>query len=154
MFPTKFQRRRLKCETLTDDRRRTTDAKWWQKLTLPLARWAKQQLIWNHFSWKYSTMIFKSWSSKRPTGKTRFQDICFNVSYHHFLQYFSYILTTKLNGGEKFRQIFNKLHGGTPCHGGCLIGVPLVMWVSGEETLNRYNKLIRETPGHGGCLET
>jgi hypothetical protein len=23
------------------NRRRTTDAKWWQKLTLPLARWAK-----------------------------------------------------------------------------------------------------------------
>jgi hypothetical protein len=37
-----FQRRRLKCEKLTDDRRRTTDAKWWQKLTLPLARWAKK----------------------------------------------------------------------------------------------------------------
>ena len=30
-----FQRRRLKCEKLTDD-------KWWQKLTLPLARWAKK----------------------------------------------------------------------------------------------------------------
>jgi hypothetical protein len=29
-----LQRRRLKCEKLTDD-------KWWQKLTLPLARWAK-----------------------------------------------------------------------------------------------------------------
>jgi hypothetical protein len=36
-----FQRRRLQCEKLTDDRRRMTDAKWWQKLTLPLARWAK-----------------------------------------------------------------------------------------------------------------
>ena len=36
-----FQRRRLKYEKLTDDRRRTPDAKWWQKLTLPLARWAK-----------------------------------------------------------------------------------------------------------------
>ena len=36
-----FQRR-LKCEKLTDDRRRTTDAKWWQKLTLPLARRAKK----------------------------------------------------------------------------------------------------------------
>ena len=32
-----FQRRRLKCEKLT-----TMDAKWWQKLTLPLARWAKK----------------------------------------------------------------------------------------------------------------
>ena len=30
-----FQRRRLKCEKLTDD-------KWWQKLTLPLERWAKK----------------------------------------------------------------------------------------------------------------
>jgi hypothetical protein len=37
-----FQRRRLKCEKLTDDRWRTTDAKCWQKLTLPLARWAKK----------------------------------------------------------------------------------------------------------------
>jgi hypothetical protein len=36
-----FQRRGLKCEKLTDDRPRTMDAKWWQKLTLPLARWAK-----------------------------------------------------------------------------------------------------------------
>jgi hypothetical protein len=36
-----FQRRRLKCEKLMDDRWRTADAKWWQKLTLPLARWAK-----------------------------------------------------------------------------------------------------------------
>jgi hypothetical protein len=37
-----FQRRRLKCEKLMDERRRTTDAKWWQKLTLPLARSAKK----------------------------------------------------------------------------------------------------------------
>ena len=36
-----FQRRRLKCEKLTDDGRQTMDAKWWQRLTLPLARWAK-----------------------------------------------------------------------------------------------------------------
>jgi hypothetical protein len=41
-----FQMRRLKCEKLTDDRRRTTDAKWWQKLTLPLARWAKKAKNW------------------------------------------------------------------------------------------------------------
>ena len=31
-----FQKRRLKCEKLTD--------KWWQKLTLPLARWSKNNL--------------------------------------------------------------------------------------------------------------
>ena len=35
-----IQRRRLKCEKLMDDRWQTTDAKWWQKFTLPLARWA------------------------------------------------------------------------------------------------------------------
>jgi hypothetical protein len=40
-----FQRRRLKCEKLTDDRRRKTDAKWWKKLTLPLAKWAKNGRI-------------------------------------------------------------------------------------------------------------
>ena len=38
-----FQRWRLKCEKLTD-------AKWWQKLTLPLARWAKNVI----------TMYFKN----------------------------------------------------------------------------------------------
>ena len=32
-----FQRRRFKCESLWH----TTDAKWWPKLTWPLARWAK-----------------------------------------------------------------------------------------------------------------
>jgi hypothetical protein len=41
----RFQRRRLKCEKLADDRPRTTDAKWWQKFTLPLARWAKKNFI-------------------------------------------------------------------------------------------------------------
>jgi hypothetical protein len=35
-----FQRR-SKCEKLIDVRWWTADAKWWQKLTLPLARWAK-----------------------------------------------------------------------------------------------------------------
>jgi hypothetical protein len=41
-----FQRRRLKCEKLTDDGRQTTDAKWWQKLTLPLARWVGCKWAW------------------------------------------------------------------------------------------------------------
>ena len=40
----RFQRRRLKCEKLTDDRQQTTDAKWCQKPTLPLARWAKKNI--------------------------------------------------------------------------------------------------------------
>jgi hypothetical protein len=37
----RFQRRRFKCEKLTD--RRTTDAYPWQKLTWPMARWAKKR---------------------------------------------------------------------------------------------------------------
>ena len=45
-----FLQRRLKCEKFTTydgrtDGRRTTDAKWWQKLTLPLARWANKDLM-------------------------------------------------------------------------------------------------------------
>jgi hypothetical protein len=28
--------------------RQTTDAKWWQKLTLPLARWAKKRKFWRY----------------------------------------------------------------------------------------------------------
>jgi hypothetical protein len=39
-----FQRRRLKCEKLTDDGLWTTDVNWWQKLTLPLARFAKKNI--------------------------------------------------------------------------------------------------------------
>jgi hypothetical protein len=35
-----FQRRRLKVNG-----RQTTDAKWWQKLTLPLAKWAKKSIL-------------------------------------------------------------------------------------------------------------
>ena len=39
-----FQRRRFKCEKLTDGRTdgRTTDTYPWQKLTWPMARWAKK----------------------------------------------------------------------------------------------------------------
>jgi hypothetical protein len=44
----RFQRRRFKCEKLTDGQ--TTDAYPWQKLTWPMARWAKNwlpQCKWN-----------------------------------------------------------------------------------------------------------
>ena len=37
----RFQRRRFKCEKLTDGR--TTDAYLWQKLTWPMAKWAKKR---------------------------------------------------------------------------------------------------------------
>ena len=46
----RFQRRRLKCEKLTDD-------KWWQKVTLPLARWAKNVMT------KKSTRIWTKCNS-------------------------------------------------------------------------------------------
>jgi hypothetical protein len=45
-----FQRRKLKCEKLMGDRRRTTDAKWWQKLTLPLARSARKDKRTKHYA--------------------------------------------------------------------------------------------------------
>jgi hypothetical protein len=54
-----FQRRRLKCEKLTDDK--TTDAKWWLKLTLPLARWAKNghvPIATDAFMWRFYCWIF------------------------------------------------------------------------------------------------
>jgi hypothetical protein len=52
-----FQRRRFKCESL----RRTTDAKWWQKLIWPLARWVKKAhcLDKNYMTSKYTLEIWK-----------------------------------------------------------------------------------------------
>jgi hypothetical protein len=44
----RFQRRRFKCEKLTDGR--TTDAYPWQKLTWPIARWAKNKTIGRSFT--------------------------------------------------------------------------------------------------------
>ena len=43
----RFQRRRFKCEKLTDGRKyeRTTDAYPWQKLIWPMARWAKNDKL-------------------------------------------------------------------------------------------------------------
>jgi hypothetical protein len=43
----RLQRRRFKCEKLTDVR--TTDAYPWQKLTWPMARWANNQFIFLYF---------------------------------------------------------------------------------------------------------
>jgi hypothetical protein len=48
-----FQRRRLKCEKLTD-------AKRWQKLTLPLARRAKNEGIFLYFLFFLHTYILNS----------------------------------------------------------------------------------------------
>ena len=63
-----FQRRRFKCEKLT-----TTDHKWWQKLTLPLARWAKNQQS-HHFG---------SFTVAISTSLT-LRNICFRDDYIYF----------------------------------------------------------------------
>jgi hypothetical protein len=49
-----FQRGRLKCEKLTND-------KWWQKLTLALARWAKNDC--NYLNWKVLRLTWSNFQS-------------------------------------------------------------------------------------------
>ena len=46
----RFQRRGVKCEKLTDGR--TTDAYPWQKLTWPMARWAKKPCTEDYRQWR------------------------------------------------------------------------------------------------------
>jgi hypothetical protein len=48
----RFQRRRFKCEKLTDG---WTDAYPWQKLTWPMARWAKNE--WQHKHGQYNSRV-------------------------------------------------------------------------------------------------
>ena len=55
-----FQRRRFKCESL---RRTTTNAKWWQKPTWPLARWAKKECIKN-----YDAILLSKYDSAKKKG--------------------------------------------------------------------------------------
>ena len=74
--------------------RQTTDAKWWQKLMLPLARWAKK--------WK----IKRTWQ-QRPQdrkNKTKTQHICVGHHYSHsrkikntILNYHNYYLPCTRN---------------------------------------------------------
>jgi hypothetical protein len=40
-----------------DDRRQTTDAKWWQKLTLPLARWANKNVDIKFSNWIGASLL-------------------------------------------------------------------------------------------------
>jgi hypothetical protein len=49
---------RIKMWKVNDDGRQTTDAKWWQKFTLPLARWAKKIEI--HVYIYYKCIFFYS----------------------------------------------------------------------------------------------
>jgi hypothetical protein len=79
-----FQRRRLKCEKLTDDRRRTTDAKWWQKLTLPLARWAKISA--NQKQESNVEAIFVNGSGRNEQSYQRTFHRCFLPSFGSFGQ--------------------------------------------------------------------
>jgi hypothetical protein len=65
-----FQRRRLKCEKL-----RTTDTKWWQKLTLPLARWAKKVMIFANKIMSINTHISLP-VSENVYGNVLFFSVC------------------------------------------------------------------------------
>ena len=62
----RFQRIRFKCESL----RRTTDAKWWQKLTWPSARWAKN-VHFIHKCWYWNYMYRFLWYGGNITGNER-----------------------------------------------------------------------------------
>jgi hypothetical protein len=48
--------------------RQTTDAKWWQKLTLPLARWANNSLWWGQYMFLLTSLLSLS--------RTRLTRIC------------------------------------------------------------------------------
>ena len=94
-----FQRRRFKCESL---RRTTTDAKWWQKLTWPLARWAKKgnTRYKLHNSCKVLKIIF-SQSVTYILG-------VFILDYHNRWELFEYIVKAVLRGHlwNKEKQVF------------------------------------------------
>jgi len=70
----RFQRRWVKCEKLTDGR--TTDAYPWQKLTWPMARWAKKAFhsyssngsMSNNFLWWWPSWNSYSYKKKLLKG--------------------------------------------------------------------------------------
>ena len=67
-----FLRRRLKCEKLTTDER--TKETWWQKLTWPLARWAKKGTKRTNNDLNNTTRKKKDWATWTPLkiwGKLR-----------------------------------------------------------------------------------
>jgi hypothetical protein len=82
-----FLRRRFKCESL----RRTTDAKWWQKLTWSLARWAKKGAFDSVASDKvYQLLVHGRWfspgtpaSSTTKTGSHDIAEILLKVALKH-----------------------------------------------------------------------
>ena len=78
-----FPRRRLKCEKLNG--RQTTDAKGWQKLTLPLARWAKNGFNTKEYfsdcDFSYIThSLCESFNTIKDTGTLLWLLICISVT--------------------------------------------------------------------------
>ena len=83
-----FQRRRFKCEKLTDGR--TTDAYPWQKLTWPMARWAKKlnkniedtHICFTHYNFAQYFQDIIYWTQPIKTSS-----FCGKkISLHHFLK--------------------------------------------------------------------
>ena len=91
-----FQSRRLKCEKLTDDRQQTTDTKWWQKLTLPLASWAKNILL--------KHMLMKDILS------AYIRKLTYNIYFSSLIQPFSYAYTAS----NKIKYTCNRVHSQLP----------------------------------------
>ena len=75
----RFQRRRFKCEKLTDER--TTDAYPWQKLTWPMARWAKNQPTRNkNYLWR--PCLLMDWDEMSKLYRGPSIDASYQVSDH------------------------------------------------------------------------
>jgi hypothetical protein len=75
----RFHRRRFKCEKLTDGR--TTDAYPCQKLTWPMARWAKNQPIRNK-SRLWRPCLLMDWDEMSNLYRGPFIDASYQVSVH------------------------------------------------------------------------
>jgi hypothetical protein len=76
------------------NRRQTTDAKWWQKLTLPLARWANNSLWWGQYMFLLTGLLSLS--------RTQLTRICIEVP--NFIVYKNIYNLTPVDSDEsKFR---------------------------------------------------
>ena len=100
-----FQRKRFKCEKLTD-RRQTTDAKWWQKLTWSLVRWAKNEkkiFNWIDRMW-FRLLILKCLLDIRNLGK---QTPCYDSCHWSIKYWFNMSTQIKFYWSVSHNKFFN-----------------------------------------------